>query len=143
MKRILILLIAMTMLVAGCKKKDVKKSSDETVKQCTSLQPFLAGKYIPNEGSSDTVYIDFRKNLCPGSVYNEYLVRNYDIVVNKKAIDPVPWKNFVILSSIEGETQVFAHGEKLVISLSYNNGRPVISTVYDNRLSNGFLKVQP
>lgn len=132
------------MLIAGCKKKEIKKVSATggVQQQCLSLPPCLIGKYIPDQGSSDTVYIEFNKNLCPSSIYNEYVVKEYDSVINKKAVDPIPWKDFFIISTKEDQREVFAKGDKLVVSLYYENDYPVISTVYDNRVSKRFTKVQ-
>jgi hypothetical protein len=145
MKRILVLLIAMITFVAGCKKHNVKPSPPPVEKPpiCISLTPFLVGKYTPSEQSLDTLYIDFKRNLCPESMYNEYTVRKFDSIMNKmEPANHVPWGNYTLVSSKEEKTSVFASGQRLIVNLQVEDGVTKIYATYDNRVSKRFIKVQ-
>lgn len=132
----------MAMFVGGCKKDKgkVPNNPSNPGPSCIGQKAFLAGKYIQSSSSTDTMYIDLLKNLCPTSTFNEYVVRNYDSIMNKNY--RVPWGNFIITSTKEDSVAAFAKGQNLVVGMYVQNNRIRISATYNNSVSEDFIKIQ-
>lgn len=76
-----IIFIALVLFTACKKKKVTVVEPEPTPVVCQTGNVLFAGKYIKETGG-DTLYISFKRNLCPVENSNEYNVRGLDKILN-------------------------------------------------------------